>query len=138
MRLIYIPFIFLFVFSASAQKTNFYAKTDARKIIEGSYLQVEFVLENGRAGNFEPPAFKNFKLVSGPSRSTSTKIVNGYRTQSMSFGYGIQAIKAGHYEIKPATITANAWKYLTVLSIRVNKFLFHINYILSMMCRIFH
>jgi len=110
--------LFFTVFTVSAQKTNFYAKTDARKILEGSYLQVDFILENAKAGNFLPPKFNNFTVVSGPSKRSSTSIVNGYRTQSISYSYGLQAAKAGTYTIRPATINANG-KNLKTLPITI-------------------
>lgn len=86
------------------QKAKFYVTTDARKIIEDSYVQVDFTLENAEGSNFNPPSFSGFDVVSGPSSSTSTSIVNGTVSRKVSFGYGLQPKGLGTKVIKPATI----------------------------------
>lgn len=86
---------------------KFYAQTDARKIVEGSYLQIKFILENADGSSFRPPAFKDFDVVSGPSNSSSTSIVNGVMDKSMSIIYGLQPKTKGKFTIGPASIVVN-------------------------------
>lgn len=108
MRVIFSICFFLIFISIDAQSTiKFYAQTDARKIVEGSYVEIDFVLENASGSNFTPPSFKDFTVISGPNKSTSMSITNGSRSQKMSLGYALQAKKIGRYKIGPATITTN-------------------------------
>ena len=55
----------------SIDAQSFIARVDAKKIIEGSYVEVEFILDNVEGDNFTPPKFKNFSVLSGPNRSSS-------------------------------------------------------------------
>ncbi len=89
----------------SAQKVKFYATTDASKIVEGSYLSVEFTLEQTEGTNFRPPNFKGFEVVSGPSTSNSTSIINGRVSKKISYSYGLQPKGIGKKTIGPASIS---------------------------------
>ncbi len=102
--LFFLSLLFIGNYSVTAQKAKFYAQVDTRKIVEGSYLEVSFVLEDGEGRNFKPPSFTDFNVVSGPSRSNSTTIVNGKVNQTMSFGYGLKPKGLGMKKIPPATM----------------------------------
>ena len=102
--------IYLFIFSAAsliAQKPKFYADIDARKVIEGSYVQVTFVLENGQGSGFKLPKMDDFVVVSGPSTSNSTKIFNGHKTTEVGYTYGLQPKGLGVKVIPAASMTVN-------------------------------
>ena len=102
--------IILFLFFSSAliaQKPKFYATTDARKIVEGSYLQVKFVLEDAEGTNFIPPKFDGFTVVSGPSSSSSTSIINGVVSREFGYAYGLQPKSLGKKTIPAASIQVN-------------------------------
>ena len=102
--------IYLFIFSAVsliAQKPKFYADIDARKVIEGSYVQVTFVLENGQGSGFKLPKMDDFVVVSGPSTSNSTKIFNGHKTTEVGYTYGLQPKGLGVKVIPAASMTVN-------------------------------
>lgn len=107
LSLVHILLCVLMALAASAQKPKFYAEVDGRKIVENSYVQVTFTLENGDGQNFKPPSFTDFNVVSGPSRSSSTTIVNGRMTKTLGFGYGLSPKGLGMKTIPPATIIAN-------------------------------
>ncbi len=101
-----LTYIFLlFQVAAISQATaKFYAQTDARKVVEGSYIELSFVLENIDGSDFTPPSFSDFQVISGPSRQTSISITNGRKQQSLSFGYTLRVKKQGNYNIGAATI----------------------------------
>ena len=102
----------LFYFSSQGQ-IKFYAKTDANKILENSYLNLEFILENGKGKKFMAPAFKNFNISGGPSKSNSISIVNGKRSVSQSFSYELSPTKTGKLRIPSASITVDGKRYFT-------------------------
>jgi hypothetical protein len=97
----------------SAQNIKFYANSDASQVLAGSYFQVTFTLENANGKDFQAPKFNHFNVVSGPSRSSNISIVNGVRSQKLSYAYGLQAKKEGTYQIGPATVRANKKTYTT-------------------------
>ena len=98
-----ILFSFL-TFSISAQSVSFVAKTDANKILEGSYVDVDFVLSNGDGSNFKPPSFNNFEVVGGPNRSSSMTIVNGNVSKTLTYGYTLRPKSIGNFQIGSASI----------------------------------
>jgi len=87
-----------------AQGIKFYVQTDAREILDNSYVDVEFVLENADGKNFRPPSFKDFRIIAGPNRSSSMSIVNGKMNKKMSYGYTLRPLKTGSLTIGAATI----------------------------------
>ncbi len=88
----------------SSQSVKFYAKADARRVVQESYITVEFTLENEKGTSFKAPPFTNFNVLSGPSRSSSFSSVNGAISQKMGFSYTIQAKSLGKLNIGSAEI----------------------------------
>jgi hypothetical protein len=88
----------------TAQEIEFYAQADARQIVVGNYFEVTFTLENANGESFTPPDFGDLEVLSGPSQSSQMSIINGRRSQKISFGYGLTVSKPGKYTIKSATI----------------------------------
>lgn len=99
--------------SSIEAQVKFYAQTNGSKVLEGSYIQVSFVLENANGSSFQTPDFKGFRIVGGPSQSSSTTINNGARSSSITYQYAIMAEKAGIYTIEPATIIVSGQKLQT-------------------------
>ena len=116
-------FFILLTQSLSAQQpVKFTASTDARQVVVGGYFEISFTLENAQGKNFQPPAFKNFKLLSGPSQSISTSSFNGKWSRTLTYSYEFQPIKTGKFTIGSATIEAGGKKYKTKpISIEVVK-----------------
>ena len=123
-KILLFPILFLSSLSAFEleAQVNFYATTDAREVLSGSYFEVQFVMENASGSEFIPPAFEGFQLVSGPSQSNQISIINGKRTQRKSFAYTFLARKPGNFEIGSATIKIGGKSYTSkALSIQVVK-----------------
>jgi len=100
----------LFVFFSiclSSQAPKFYVQVDAKKIVEGSYVSVDFILENVAGANFTPPPFKGFKVLSGPSQKSQTNIYNGKVSKTLTYGYKIQPKALGKINIGAASIRTN-------------------------------
>lgn len=96
---------------AQRDKPEFRAFADAKQVLEGSFFEVTFALSNAEGINFQAPSFGSaFTLVSGPSRSASTTIINGRMSSEMSFAYALQAKKTGTFTFGPATVEVNGKK----------------------------
>jgi hypothetical protein len=85
----------------------FEAYADAREVLINSYFEVSFTLKNGDGRNFKAPSFRDFTVVSGPSRSMSTSIVNGQISREMSFSYSLKPRRLGRLTIGSAAIEVN-------------------------------
>ena len=89
----------------AAQNTvRFTATSDAKQVVLGGYCEVSFTLENATGSNFTAPRVDGFKVLSGPSQSMSTSIINGRRSSSMSYSYTLQPKQIGKFPIAPARI----------------------------------
>jgi len=99
--------------SAMADEVTFVASAPAQVGV-GERFRLIFSA-NKRPRNFIPPAFTDFRIVSGPSQSSSTSVqmINGQVTQSEdhSFTYILEASREGHFTVQSATITVNGREY---------------------------
>ena len=121
-RLLFSFCLVFFSILATAQQVKFYASTDAKEMVDGGYVDVSFTLENAEGSNFQAPSFKGFRVVSGPSQSSQISIVNGRRSQKMSYGYTLLAEGVGTKRIGAASIVVRKEKYNTQpISIKVVK-----------------
>ncbi|PHN03118.1 BatD family protein [Flavilitoribacter nigricans] len=108
--------VFIFLLSCTLQAQNnaaFVATTDAKQVVTNGYLEVSFTLKNAKGTNFQPPDFANFTVVSGPSRSSSTTIINGQMSQELSFVYTLQPQRTGRFTIGRATILVGNNRMMT-------------------------
>lgn len=103
---------FLFYFfcctSIGAQTVSFKAEVDATKIVEGSYVDLKFILSNGEGSNFKPPSFNGFDIASGPNRSSSMTIINGNVNKTLSYSYSLVPKNIGKFRIGSASIQASS------------------------------
>ena len=101
--------LFLFFCAAlNAQSPKFFTEVDAKKIVEGSYVTVNFKLEGTEGNGFSPPSFKGFNVVSGPSQQNSMSIINGVVNKSLSYAYTVQPKAKGKIRIGSASIKTNS------------------------------
>ncbi len=98
----------------SAQTTRFYASTEANEVVTNSTFRVEFTLVNGGDGrSFKAPRFDGFKVVGGPSRSSTDRLVNGQRSSERSWTYTLIATTPGRYTIDQASVRVGNATYRT-------------------------
>ena len=92
----------------------------------GQRIRVEYKI-NAKPdnGTFEAPQFENFDYMAGPStsQSSSTSIVNGKTTSSVSYGYTYVVVpqKEGNFTIGAASVSVGGTKYTsntTVIEVR--------------------
>ncbi len=95
-------FALFMLVSLSVDAQSLQASVNRSKVAVGQTFQITFELKNGGGGNFQPPAFEDFKVLSGPNQSTSMSIVNGNMTQSISYSYHLSPKTVGNFDIGPA------------------------------------
>ena len=101
----YITLLFMFFcLFAFSQKAELTVGVSKNKLGLNQRLRVEFSINKQGADNFTPPAFKNFKVVQGPSQSVSQSWINGKVSFSQSYSYIIKPKRKGQLTIEPASI----------------------------------
>ncbi len=68
-------------------------------------LRIEFSIDKQGGDDFTPPDFNNFKVLAGPSQSTSFSSINGRTTYKLTYTYIIQPTVKGMFTIPSASIT---------------------------------
>lgn len=96
-----------------AQEVSFTASATA-KVGMGQNFQVQYKL-NKQGTNLKPGSYPDFKLVNGPSLSTSqsVQIINGQYSQSNTYTYTyvFQPKSVGKFTIGGATVTIDGKEY---------------------------
>jgi len=99
--------IFALSFAFAKAEYKFTATASSTTVEVGEQIQVTFTLNTTNGKNFQPPSFKGFTVLAGPSRSMSTQIINGQISSSLSFIYILSADLEGTFTIEPAKITVD-------------------------------
>ncbi len=116
MRIYWITILFFLSFVSYGQNSRFYAATDAAvldgskreyQVLQNSQFEVSFTLENAEGSQFTPPTFRGLQVLRGPSTSTQVSIINGRRTQKLSYSFILYANQSGRYTIGSASIQTN-------------------------------
>ena len=84
---------------------KFFTRLSDKTITADEELQVEFVLQNpqGRVSDFRPPVFKDFRVLSGPSKMSNTQIIHGQKSSEIAYIYVLRPKKKGRLTIGSAT-----------------------------------
>lgn len=93
----------LFACQLMASAVSFKASLSHSVVEVGQRFKITFTVNSG-GGNFTPPSFSDFQLLSGPNQSSSTQIINGQMSRSFAISYVLQATKEGKFEIGSAVI----------------------------------
>lgn len=112
-------FLFGILTTSIYSQESFQVFVDAKQLPEGSYLEVSFILKNADGSDFKLPDFKDFRIISGPARSSSTSYINGVKSSELSFTYLIQPKKSGTLTIESASIKVGN-KILTTKPVSVS------------------
>ena len=92
---------------AQTNQAVFVAYADAKQVLLNRYFEVTFTLKNADGRQFQPPSFNDFIIISGPSRSARTSVINGNVSKEISFIYTLQPKRTGKFNIGSAMISAN-------------------------------
>lgn len=83
---------------------NFTVTLSDRTVGLNETFEISFSL-NDTGSDFSPPSFSdNFHIISGPNKSSSTRIINGSMSQESSYKYILRAKREGVFTILPASI----------------------------------
>ncbi len=104
-RMLGLFFLFFLFGLPLTQAQRFEAYADAKQVLLKSYFDVTFTIYNADGKNFRPPPFSQFTVISGPSRSVSTTIVNGQMSKEIGITYTLQPKRTGNFNIGKAQIT---------------------------------
>lgn len=90
-------------------------KASANNVVEvGENFRLNFTV-NADGSNFKPPSLSGFRVLAGPSTSTSSSFqyINGKASQSVAntYSYIIQGSKVGKFNIPSASITVDGKEY---------------------------
>ena len=96
-------FTILLFFIQFIYSQNFEVEISSNKVGLNESFEISFTLDDN-GSNFNPPPFSDFYILSGPSQSKSTSIVNGSITQKSSYSYVLKPKKIGVFTILPANI----------------------------------
>jgi hypothetical protein len=99
--LLNILLLLLLSLKLQAASVTFTAKSSHDVVEVGQRFQVTFTI-NGGGGNFTPPDFGSFRLLSGPNQSSSMQYINGQMSRSFSISYVLMATKEGEFTIGEA------------------------------------
>lgn len=94
---------------AAAQDGTFTTTVNRNRVAMGEQFEITFSL-NGSEKNFQPPAFNDFLVLSGPNQSTSMQFINGAMSQSISYSYILQPRSEGKFTIGAAFIESGGKK----------------------------
>ena len=102
--LISLLFLFFVLPTLKSQSASFVMETDRNEIEEGETFVLNIALENIDGRSLQLPDLSSFKIVQGPSTSSSITIINGKRSATQSYQYILLALKRGKYTILPASV----------------------------------
>ena len=114
MKLKLLIITFLITCFSSAQVT-FKVKVSKKKLGINERLRVDFVM-NKDGDNFNPPSFKNFTIVGGPSQAINNSWINGVKSFSKTYSYFLAPKKRGTFTIGQSTIEIDGETYKTLLT----------------------
>lgn len=93
-------------------QVNFRASVSKNKVAKGENFTVEFKL-NAEGSNFKAPNFNGFRVMAGPSLSTTSFVDNRGMRYEASFSYVLRANSEGARIIGPAYIKVDGEVYKT-------------------------
>ena len=100
-----IVILFLFVIQIGFSQVTFKTTVSKTELGLNERLRIEFSVNKQGADDFTPPDFRNFKVLAGPSQSTSFSSINGKTSYKLTYTYIIQPTRKGTFTIPSASIT---------------------------------
>lgn len=94
---------------AASMAQSLKAEISSSKVSLNESFQIDYILD-GANGSINPPDFKSFTLLSGPSTSQNYQMINGTVSQSITYSYILSPQKKGRFTIDGAIAVANGRK----------------------------
>lgn len=98
-------FVFLLVAQGVFAQVTFKTTVSKTELGLNERLRIEFSIDRQGGDDFTPPDFKNFKVLAGPSQSSSFSSINGKTSYKLTYTYVIQPLTKGTFTIPSASIT---------------------------------
>jgi hypothetical protein len=99
--------ILLFTLQSVIGQVTFKTEVSKTELGLNERLRIEFSIDRQGGDDFTPPDFKNFKVLAGPSQSSSFSSINGKTSYKLTYTYIIQPLSKGSFNIPSASITYN-------------------------------
>lgn len=97
---------------AAKGQVEFTARANRSQIGKSERFQLTFTV-NAEGERFQAPDLNNFRILSGPNRSTSMRIINFERSVENSYSYVLMPRNSGVFTIGPASIRVDGETYFT-------------------------
>lgn len=97
--------ILLITFQSVVSQVTFKTVVSKTELGLNERLRIEFSIDRQGGDDFTPPDFKNFKVLAGPSQSSSFSSINGKTSYKLTYTYVIQPTAKGTFTIPSATVT---------------------------------
>jgi len=97
--------LFLFAMQSSMAQVTFKTTVSKSQLGLNERVRIEFSIDKQGADDFTPPDFSSFKVLAGPSQSTSFSSINGKSSYKLTYTYVIQPTMKGTFKIPSASIT---------------------------------
>ncbi len=97
--------ILLFTVQSLFAQVTFKTVVSKNQLGLNERLRIEFSIDKQGADDFTPPNFNNFKVLAGPSQSSSFSSINGKTSYKLTYIYIIQPSVKGTFTISSASIT---------------------------------
>ncbi|MBC8034952.1 MAG: protein BatD, partial [Chitinophagaceae bacterium] len=105
---IVLTFLLLLLGGIVTAQVKFNTNISAVNTSLDEYFQIEFIIENAESiEDFAAPAFRNFRILQGPSESSNVSIINGSMTRSQSVSYILMPLTTGKQTIPGAIAVIN-------------------------------
>ena len=99
--------ILLFTLQSVIGQVTFKTAVSKTELGLNERLRIEFSIDKQGGDDFTPPDFKYFKVLAGPSQSSSFSSINGKTSYKLTYTYVIQPLSKGSFNIPSASITYN-------------------------------
>lgn len=114
-RVIFI-LLFIILYNCGLRAQEFNATVDKTTVGQSERFQVYFTFSGADINNlknFQPPSFSGFRILGGPSQSSSMQIINGKVTASLTYSYILQASDIGEFTIGSSAVEYQSKTYKT-------------------------
>lgn len=92
-------------------QVSFTTATDEASIPLNGILQVQYIVENAHdIKDFQPPVFRDFKIMQGPMETSGMSLVNGLMTQYKALTYVLQPVRKGRLTVPGASAVIDGHK----------------------------
>lgn len=106
MRRKYLSILILFIAAQNViAQVTFKAAVSKAELGLNERLRIEFSIDKQGGDDFTPPDFENFKVLAGPSQSSSFSSINGKTSYKLTYSYVIQPLSKGVFTVPSASIT---------------------------------